>query len=62
MDKILNIEKIKLPDNKIAHSSFDKAADVLYISFGKPSKSEVLDNGIDTLIRFDSDTFEIKVI
>lgn len=62
MDKVLNIEKIKLPDNNITHSSFDKEADVLYISFGKPSKSETFDNGSDTLIRFDSDTFEITGI
>lgn len=62
MDKILDIEKIILPENKKAHSYFDKETDVLYISFGKPSKSEVYDNGSDTLIRFNSETSEITGI
>ena len=41
------------------NSYFDKEADVLYISFGEPVFSEVLESGSDTLIRFDPETFEI---
>ena len=59
MGKTLKLEKIILPENKKVNSFFDKEADVLYISFGEPVKSEVLENGTDTLIRFNPDTLEI---
>ncbi len=59
MGKILELEKIILPENKKVNSFFDKDADVLYISFGEPVYSEVLENGSDTLIRFDPETSEI---
>ncbi|MFI5145144.1 MAG: DUF2283 domain-containing protein [Ignavibacteria bacterium] len=41
------------------HSFYDEEADVLYISFGKPQKSEVFDTGGDLLIRFDLTSSEI---
>jgi uncharacterized protein YuzE len=59
MGKVLELENIVLPENKKVNSFFDKEADVLYISFGEPVFSEVLENGSDTLIRFDPETFEI---
>lgn len=59
MGKVLELEKIILPENKKVNSFFDKEADVLYISFGEPVYSEVLENGSDTLIRFDPETLEI---
>ncbi len=59
MEKTLELEKIILPENKKVNSFFDKEADVLYISFGDPVNSEALENGTDTLIRFNPETFEI---
>jgi uncharacterized protein YuzE len=59
MGKVLELENIVLPENKKVNSYFDKEADVLYISFGEPVFSEVLESGSDTLIRFDPETFEI---
>lgn len=62
MEKTINRNKrniIKLPQKKLVHSFFDEEADVLYISFGKPQKSEVLDTGGDLLIRFNIITNEI---
>lgn len=59
MGKKIELEKIILPENKKVNSFFDKKADVLYISFGDPINSEVLENGSDTLIRFNPQTFEI---
>ena len=59
MEKVLELEKIILPENKNVNSFFDKEADVLYISFGEPVHSEVLENGSDTMIRFDPETLEI---
>lgn len=59
MGKTLKIDNIILPENKKVYSHFDKDADVLYISFGNPVESEVLENGTDTLIRFNPSTAEI---
>jgi uncharacterized protein YuzE len=53
------MEKIKLPQGKTVNSYYDEEADVLYVSFGEPSPSEVLDTGEDLLIRFDPKTGEI---
>jgi uncharacterized protein YuzE len=53
------MEKIKLPQGKIVSSYYDEKADVLYVSFGEPRPSEVLDTGEDLLIRFDPQTGEI---
>jgi uncharacterized protein YuzE len=50
---------VKLPQKKQVSSNYDEDADILYVSFGKPRKSEVLDTGDDFLIRFDSNTGEI---
>jgi len=35
--------KIKLPQGKSVNSYYDEEADVLYVSFGEPMPSEVLD-------------------
>lgn len=43
---------VKLPNKKLVNSDYDEKADVLYVSFGKPQKSEVLDFGEDLFIRF----------
>ena len=59
MGKVLELEKIILPENKKVNSIFDKDADVLYISFGDPVYSEVVENGSDTLIRYNPETYEI---
>ena len=62
MEKTINRNKrslVKLPQKKLVHSFYDEDADVLYISFGKPQKSEVLDTGGDLLIRFDIKSSEI---
>ncbi len=53
------MEKIKLPQGKTVNSYYDEEADVLYVSFGEPKPSEVLDTGEDLLIRFDPKTGEI---
>lgn len=53
------MEKIKLPQGKTVNSYYDEEADVLYVSFGEPKSSEVLDTGEDLLIRFDPQTGEI---
>lgn len=53
------MEKIKFPQGKTVNSSYDKDADVLYVSFGEPQPSEVMDTGEDLLIRFDPQTGEI---
>lgn len=53
------MEKIKLPQGKTVNSYYDEEADVLYVSFGEPNPSEVLDTGEDLLIRFDPQTGEI---
>jgi uncharacterized protein YuzE len=53
------MEKIKLPQGKIVNSYYDEKADVLYVSFGEPRPSEVIDTGEDLLIRFDPQTGEI---
>lgn len=53
------MEKIKLPQGKSVNSYYDEEADVLYVSFGEPKPSEVLDTGEDLLIRFDTVTGEI---
>ncbi len=55
MEKTINKRKkeiVKIPNNKTVNSDYDEKADVLYVSFGKPQKSEVLDMGEDLLIRF----------
>ena len=55
MKKALDKRKtglVKLPQNKIVSSDYDEETDVLYVSFGKAKKSEVLDLGEDLLIRF----------
>jgi len=41
------------------NSYYDEEADVLYVSFGEPRPSEVLDTGEDLLIRFNPKTGEI---
>ncbi len=51
--------KIKLPKGTVVDSFYDKEADVLYVSFGAPKPSEVLDTGEDLLIRFDPKTGEL---
>lgn len=53
------MEKIKLPQGKSVNSYYDEEADVLYVSFGEPKPSEILDTGEDLLIRFDTSTGEI---
>ena len=53
------MEKIKFPQGKTVNSYYDEGADVLYVSFGEPIASEVLDTGEDLLIRFDPKTGEI---
>jgi len=50
---------MKLPQNKIVNSLYDEEADVLYMSFGKPVSSEVLDIGEDLMIRFNPKSGEI---
>jgi len=35
--------KINLPQGKSVNSYYDEEADVLYVSFGEPMPSEVLD-------------------
>ncbi len=62
MGKVLEVENIILPENKKVNSFFDKEADILYISFGEPVYSEVLENGSDSLIRFNPETNEITGI
>jgi uncharacterized protein YuzE len=47
------MEKIKLPQGQIVNSYYDKDVNVLYLSFGEPKPSEVIDTGGDLLIRFD---------
>jgi uncharacterized protein YuzE len=37
------MEKIKLPQGKTVNSYYDEEADVLYVSFGEPKPSEVLE-------------------
>ena len=48
---------LKEPDNVTA--SYDKEADVLYISFGKPTPSLTLDLGGGLLARYVEETGEI---
>ncbi|MCC7158039.1 MAG: DUF2283 domain-containing protein [Ignavibacteria bacterium] len=54
MEKVIKKKKeiVKIPNNKTVKSNYDKKADVLYVSFGKPESSETLDMGEDLLIRF----------
>lgn len=59
MGKVLEVENINLPENKKVNSFFDKEADVLYLSFGEPVYSEVLENDSDTMIRFNPETNEM---
>lgn len=62
MEKIThksNKNIVKIPRNKTVNSSYDEKADVLYVSFGKPKASEVLDMGEDLLIRFNPKSGEI---
>jgi len=59
MGKVIEVENINLPENKKVYSFFDKEADVLYLSFGEPVYSEVLENGSDALIRFNPETNEM---
>ena len=49
--------KLKEPDN--VTTSYDKEADVLYISFGKPTPSLTLDLGGGLLARYVEETGEI---
>lgn len=41
------MEKIIFPQGKNVNTSYDKEADVLYMSFGEPRESETLDSGED---------------
>lgn len=62
MEKTINKKRkniVKIPQNKTVNSSYDEKADVLYVSFGKPKSSEVLDMGEDLLIRFNPSSGEI---
>ncbi|MBZ0202651.1 MAG: DUF2283 domain-containing protein [Ignavibacteria bacterium] len=54
MEKVIKKKEeiVKIPNNKTVKSNYDKKADVLYVSFGKPESSETLDMGEDLLIRF----------
>ena len=53
----MNPLKLKEPEN--VTTSFDKEADVLYISFGKPTPSLTLNLGSGLLARYVEQTGEI---
>jgi len=58
METALNISEKK---KKISWD-YDAEADILYISFGKPQRSEGVDIGEGTIIRIQPDTNEITGI
>ena len=53
------MEPLKLEAPESVSWSYDKEADVLYISFGKPRKSLTLDLGEGLLARYLKDTGEV---
>lgn len=53
------MEPLKLAAPDSVNWSYDKVADVLYISFGKPRKSLTLDLGEGLLARYLKDTGEV---
>ena len=53
------MEPLKLEAPESVSCSYDREADVLYISFGKPRKSLTLDLGEGLLARYQKDTGEV---
>ncbi|HLF04486.1 MAG TPA: DUF2283 domain-containing protein [Dehalococcoidia bacterium] len=53
------MEPLKLEAPESVSWSYDKEADVLYISFGEPRKSLTLDLGEGLLARYLKDTGEV---
>jgi len=50
---------VKIPSNVYSTIKYDREADVLYISFGKPRRAEGLDIGDGTILRIDPKTEEV---
>jgi uncharacterized protein YuzE len=53
------MEPLNLEPPESVSWSYDKEADVLYISFGEPRKSLTLDLGEGVLARYQKDTGEV---
>ena len=50
---------VKIPTKTESVIHYDKEADVLYVSFGKPRRAEGIDIGDGTILRIDPNTEEV---
>ena len=53
------MKRFKFPEKSRSRIHYDREADVLYISFGKPKPAEGIDIGDGTILRIDPKTEEV---